>query len=123
LLLAQSASFLAASRFFVPLWIAKASRSQPSPSFGNTRSIGAPRALLALARYSKLMPMTNSPDPAMLQGRDPECVYWAMFSCSASMYFQPPPSPPSSPNICSQASTLKKPVPDEAGLGMTIWPL
>ena len=30
-------------------------------------------------------------------GFEPECVYWAMFSCSASMYFQPPPLPSWSP--------------------------
>ena len=37
---------------------------------------------------------TNSPAPAMLHGLEPECVYCAMFSCSASMYFQPSlPSP------------------------------
>ena len=87
--------------------MAKDSRSQPRPSFGNTRSIGAPLALLALARYSKLMPTTYSPVAAMLQGLEPEWVYCAMFSCSASMYFQPPPLPLSSPHSVSQAVTSK----------------
>src|SRR5262245_48074075 len=123
LLEAQSASFLAASSFLVPLWMPNASRSQPSPSFGNTRSIGAPLALLVLARYSKLMPSTNSPEAAMLHGLDPECVYIAMFSCSASMYFQPSPLPSLSPHRLSHAVTSKKPVPELAGLGITIWPL
>src|ERR671915_27927 len=114
LLEAQSASFFAASSFFVPLWIANASRSQPRPSFGNTRSIGAPFALLVLARYSKEMPITNSPVEAWLQGFEPECVYMAMFSCSLSMYAQPPFSPQS----VSHAATSKYPVPEEAGLGI-----
>jgi hypothetical protein len=35
------------------------------------------------------------------------------------MYFQPS----SSPNICSQLDTSRKPVPDEFGLGITIMPL
>src|SRR5688500_5196457 len=74
LLLAQSASFLAASSFLVPLWIANASRSQPSPSFGNTRSIGAPLDLLLWPRYSNDTPSTYSPAAAMLQGLEPECV-------------------------------------------------
>src|SRR6185503_21028738 len=123
LLEAQSASFFTASSFLVPLWIAKASRSQPRPSFGNTRSIGAPLALLVLPRYSNEMPATYSPAAAMLQGLEPECVYCAMFSCSASMYFQPPPLPLSSPQSVSQALTSKNPVPDEAGFGITICPL
>ncbi|MNT72042.1 hypothetical protein D3C72_2106030 [compost metagenome] len=29
----------------------------------------------------------------------------------------------SSPHICIQPETSRKPVPDEAGFGMTIWPL
>ena len=41
------------------------------------------------------------------QGLLPEWVYCAMFSCSASMNFQPPPLPLSSPNSCSQAATSK----------------
>ena len=28
-----------------------------------------------------------------------------------------------SPNICSQAETSRKPVPDEFGFGITTWPL
>ena len=36
------------------------------------------------------------------------------------MNFQPPPLPLSSPNSVSQAVTSKKPVPELAGLGMTI---
>src|SRR5260221_6452701 len=119
LLEAQSASFFAASSFLVPLWIAKASRSQPSPSFGNTRSIGAPFALLVLPRYSKEMPATNSPAAAWLQGLEPECVYCAMLACSLSMYSQPP----FSPHSVSHAVTSKNPVPEDAGLGMTTWPL
>src|SRR5882672_8315924 len=117
LLEAQSASFFAASSFLVPLWMANASRSQPRPSFGNTRSIGAPLALLVLPRYSNEMPITNSPVAAMLQGFEPECVYCAMFSCSASMYFQPPPLPSLSPKSVSQAVTSKYPVPEDAGFG------
>ncbi len=35
------------------------------------------------------------------------------------MYFQPS----ASPHSCSQADTSKKPVPDDAGCGITIWPL
>ena len=69
------------------------------------------------------MPTTYSPAAAMLHGLVPECVYCAMFSCRASMNFQPPPLPLSSPHSASQAVTSKKPVPDEAGLGITIWPL
>ena len=109
-------SFFAASTFWVPLTMPMASRSQPSPSFGNTSSIGAPRAFSRLARYSKEMPTTYSPAAAAAQGREPECMYWAMFSCSASMNFQPS----ASPHSCSQADTSKKPVPLEAGCGMTI---
>jgi hypothetical protein len=85
--------------------------------------MGAPLALLLLARYSKEIPTTYSPAAAMLHGRLPECVYCAMFSCSPSMNFQPPPLPASSPNIVSQAVTSKKPVPELAGLGITTWPL
>src|SRR3979490_2232985 len=85
LLEAQSASFFAASSFLVPLWMPNASRSQPRPSFGNTRSIGAPLALLELARYSNEIPTTNSPAAAWLQGFEPECVYCAMLACSLSM--------------------------------------
>ena len=51
--------------------------------------------------------MTYSPAAAMLHGFEPEWVYWAMFSCSASMYFQPPPLPSSSPKSVSQAVTSK----------------
>ncbi|CFN79536.1 Uncharacterised protein [Bordetella pertussis] len=54
----------------------------------------------------------------MLQGLEPECVYEPMFLCKASMNAQPF----SSPNICSQALTSKKPVPEDAGLGITILP-
>src|SRR6266446_1790026 len=88
---AQSASSLAAEARRVPLTIAKDSRSQPSPSFGNTRSMGAPLALLTLPRYSKLMPTTASPLLAMVQGLDPDAVYCDTFTCSASMNCQPPP--------------------------------
>src|SRR5687767_12300109 len=123
LLDAQSASFFAASIFLVPLWMPNDSRSQPRPSFGNTRSIGAPLALLVLARYSNEIPTTNSPAAAMLHGLDPECVYCAMFSCSASMNFQPSPLPSLSPHRLSHAVTSKKPVPELAGLGITTWPL
>jgi hypothetical protein len=35
------------------------------------------------------------------------------------MYFQPL----ASPMVCSQAVTSKKPVPEEAGLGIVTWPL
>src|SRR5262245_11583470 len=96
-----------------------ATRSQPRPSFGNTRSIGAPFALFEFARYSNEIPTTNSPCAAWLHGFEPECVYCAMLSCSLSMYSQPPFSPQS----VSHAVTSKKPVPDDAGLGITTWPL
>ena len=46
-------------------------------------------------------------------------MYWAMFSCSASMNFHPS----ASPHICSHAVTSRKPVPLEAGCGITILPL
>ena len=65
------------------------------------------------------MPTVNSPAAAEAQGFEPECMYCAMFSCRPSMNFQPS----ASPNICSQAVTSKKPVPDEAGCGITTWPL
>src|SRR3954462_6889407 len=123
LLDAQSASFLAASSFFVPFMMPMASRSQPSPSLGKTSSMGAPFILLVLPRYSNEMPATYSPAAAMLHGLEPLCVYCAMLSCSASMYFQPPPLPPSSPQRESHAVTSKKPVPDDAGLGITTCPL
>src|SRR2546428_13109567 len=42
-----------------------------------------------------------------------------MFSCSASMNFHAS----ASPHICNQPATSRKPVPDEAGLGITILPL
>src|SRR5439155_24132366 len=42
-----------------------------------------------------------------------------MFSWRASMYFQPSASPKS----WSQLDTSRNPVPDEAGCGMTTWPL
>ena len=60
----QSANFFAASSFFVPFMMPTASRSQPRPSVGKIRSIGAPDALVVLARYSNAMPMGNSPAPA-----------------------------------------------------------
>src|SRR4029079_19298620 len=94
-------------------------RSQPRPSFGNTRSIGAALALFEFARYSNEMPMTNSPCAAWLHGFESECVYCATFSCSRSMYSQPP----FSPHSVSHAVTSKKPVPEEAGFGITTCPL
>src|SRR6185436_2289060 len=54
-----------------------------------------------------------------LQGLEPEWVYCAMFWCSASMYSQPPFSPQS----VNHAVTSKNPVPEDAGLGITTWPL
>src|SRR5258705_9444279 len=92
-----------------------ASMSQPSPSLGNTSITGAPDFLTCCARKSNEMPTTNSPAPDWRQGLEPECVYRAMFSCSASMYFQPP----ASPMVCSHAETSKNPVPLEAGVGAT----
>src|SRR6185436_12800715 len=112
-------SFFAASSFLVVLTMPVASMSQPSPSLGKTNITGAPDFLTCCARYSNEMPTTNSPAPDWRQGLEPECVYCAMFSCSASMYFQPSFSPKS----CSQAVTSKNPVPLDAGFGMVICPL
>src|SRR6218665_2104880 len=106
----QSANFLAASSFLVFFMMPVASMSQPRPSLGNTRSIGAPPLLTWVPRYSSEIPMGNTPLPADLQGLEPECMYCAMFSCKASIYFQPP----CSPNNCSQALTSKYPVPHAA---------
>src|SRR5215470_5018490 len=97
----------------------EASRSQPSPSLGKMMSIGAPDFLVVTARYSNEIPIGNSPEPAERHGAEPECVYWAMFSCSASMNFQAS----ASPHICSQPATSRKPVPEDAGFGITILPL
>ena len=55
--------------------MAVASTSQPRPSFGKTRSIGAPLSLSLAARYSKEIPTGNSPAAACLQGLDPEWVF------------------------------------------------
>src|SRR6202158_1960677 len=115
----RSISLRAASTFLVALRIPEASRSQPRPSLGKMMSIGAPDFLVVTARYSNDMPIGNSPEPAERHGDEPECVYCAMFSCSASMNFQPS----ASPHSCSQAVTSKKPVPDDAGFGITILPL
>jgi hypothetical protein len=65
------------------------------------------------------MPTTYSPFAAEAHGREPECMYCAMFSCRPSMNFHPS----ASPHSCSHAVTSKNPVPLEAGCGMTIWPL
>ena len=43
----------------------------------------------------------------MLQGLEPEWVYWAMFSCRPSMNFQPPPLPLVVAHSVSQAVTSK----------------
>ena len=112
-------SLPAASTFLLAFMMPEASRSQPRPSLGKTISIGAPDFFTVTARYSNEMPIGNSPCPARVQGCEPECVYSAMFSCNASMNFQPS----ASPHICSQPATSRKPVPDEAGLGITILPL
>src|SRR2546426_645811 len=114
----QSISLRAASTFLVVFMMPEASRSQPRPSLGKTMSIGAPDFLVVTARYSKDTPIGNSPCPARAQGCEPECVYSAMFSCSASMNFHAS----ASPHICNQPATSRKPVPDEAGLGITILP-
>ena len=82
-------------------------------------SIGAPDFLVVTARYSNEMPIGNLARAAMRHGCEPECVYCAMFSCSASMNFQPS----ASPHICSQPATSRKPVPEDAGFGITILPL
>ena len=65
------------------------------------------------------MPIGNSPAPACLHGCEPECVYMPMFSCSPSMNFHAS----ASPHIWIQPLTSRKPVPDDAGFGMTILPL
>ncbi len=114
----KSASLRAASRFLLPLTMAVASMSQPRPSLGSTISIGAPSFFDFMARYSNAMPIGNSPCAAILHGLEPECVYRPMFLCRASMYCQPF----CSPIICSQALTSRKPVPDEAGCGITTLP-
>src|SRR5215217_6652179 len=68
---------------------------------------------------SKPIPAMRSPFAACTQGAEPECVYTAMFSCSASMNFQPS----ASPITCSQAAIVRYPVPDDAGCGITTLPL
>ena len=65
------------------------------------------------------MPMGNSPAPACLHGLEPEWTYRAMFWCSLSRYSQPF----CSPINCRRADTVRKPVPEEAGFGMTRCPL
>src|SRR2546429_3990261 len=115
----QSISSRPASTFLLAFMIPDASRSQPSPSLGKMMSIGAPDFLVFTARYSNDTPIGNSPWPARAHGCEPECVYSATFSCSASMNFQAS----ASPHICSQPATSRNPVPDDAGLGMTILPL
>src|SRR6202008_1698269 len=115
----QSMSLRAASTFLVVFMIPEASRSHPRASVGKIMSIGAPDFFVVTARYSNEMPIGNSPDPAARHGADPECTYCAAFSCSASMNFQPS----ASPHICSQPATSRKPVPDDAGFGITILPL
>src|SRR6266542_6506351 len=114
----QSISLRAASTFLVVFMMPEASRSQPRPSLGKMMSIGAPDFLVVTARYSNDTPIGNSPAPACRQGFEPECVYCAMLSCSASMYFQAS----ASPHICNQPATSRYPVPDDAGLGMTTLP-
>ena len=49
---------------------------------------------------------------AAAQGREPECMYCAMFWCRPSMTFQPS----ASPHICSHADTSKKPVKADSDL-------
>src|SRR5437764_15262005 len=115
----QSMSLRAASTFLVVFMMPEASRSQPRPSLGKMTSIGAPDFLVVTARYSNDTPIGNSPAPACLQGCEPECVYMPMFSCNASMNFQAS----ASPHICNQPATSRKPVPEDAGFGITTLPL
>ena len=65
-------------------------------------------------RNGQEIPTMYSPLAACLQGVEPEWVYVATFSCSLSMYAQAS----SSPQICIQLDTSRKPVPDEFGFGM-----
>ena len=77
LLDAQSASFFAASSFLVPLMMPIASRSQPRPSFGNTRSIGAPLAFLRVGAV-----LERDADHVLAGGR-PCCTAWSPSACTA----------------------------------------
>ena len=54
--------------------------SQPIPSSGIIISIGAPALITLIALPGQDMPIANSPEPACLQGFEPECVYIPMFS-------------------------------------------
>jgi hypothetical protein len=95
------------------------SRSQPHPSFGKATSTGSPAAFCLNPLYPNEIPIGNSPFPAIFAGLDPECVYWAMLPSSRSRYFHPFFSPMS----WRIADTVRKPVPEEAGFGMTTSPL
>src|SRR6266508_195146 len=72
-----------------------------------------------MATYSNDTPMPRSPAAESLQGLEPDLVYSAMFWFSASRYFHPA----SSPIRWRMEATERYPVPDEAGFGITTWPL
>ena len=62
------------SREALPAMMAVASMSQPAPSLGTMTSIGAPAAFSLAPRKAKEMPITASPDAAILHGLEPEWV-------------------------------------------------
>jgi|SRR6185312_4428938 hypothetical protein len=64
-------------------------------------------------------PIAYSPVAAILHGREPDLMYCAMFLSRSFRYCQPF----ASPFICRMLSIIRKPVPELAALGMTIWPL
>src|SRR5438045_1349023 len=114
----QSMSLRAASTVLVDFMMPEASRSHASSSVGKMMSMGAPDLFDVTARYSNDTPIGTSTAPAWRHGCEPECVYIPIFSCSASMNFQAS----ASPHICSQPATSRKPVPEDAGFGITILP-
>ncbi len=75
--------------------------------------------IISWATYSKETPTARSPAAESLQGLEPDLVYSAMFLSSASRYFQPS----ASPIRCSTETTDRYPVPEDAGFGITTWPL
>ncbi|MCY1368273.1 hypothetical protein D9M69_552430 [compost metagenome] len=72
-----------------------------------------------MAGKAKDTPIAYSPARAILQGREPEGVYCATFLSRSFSSAQPF----SWPRPCSSATIWRYPVPDAAGLGMTISPL
>src|SRR4026209_889808 len=117
--MAQSRNCFAAG-FFAPFRVSPlASISYPEPSGASPIATGEPFLIISWATYSNETPMARSPAAESLQGLEPDFVYSAMFLSSASMYFQPA----ASPLRCRMDSTERYPVPEEAGFGITTWPL